>query len=586
MNSSTPVPESGGGQPGGPLPLLVVLLIWALLGWKGATDCHGPPLVALAGLKPGQFCGERAMETVRLISGDGRPHPAGSPANDEVRERLVGQIREAGFEPSIQSSSAHLQRRPSRPEAPLENILFQLEPDQPAENPVLLAVVSHYDSTPMGPGAGDAAAGAAAVLEVARLLKELPGRRHPVLFLLTDGEEAGLLGADRFLDEHPLAAQIGACINLEARGTSGPSLMFQSGSDNIPFVRLMARHLERPFTGSLFDAIYRRLPNDTDFTLFLRKGIGGFNFAFIGDVQNYHTPEDDLEHLDPRSLQHHGDNAWQLARGFVRDWQSGPRAGDAVWFDLLGRIVLWWPVAFSLPACGLGLVLWFGGWWPRARQAGQQGGPLILFGARVIRIIAGILILLAAVTMAGGLEWLLRLDDRLRAPWPDQPVPLFVILLLALTAMGVLSGSRWLRRDHGSENGDPLRWLDAVHLIWLGAAIAIGLWLPAAVYLFLAPVIPALAIRCLARLVGQGQAGWTTVVLPVCAGLVWIGLVPNLLDAIGFRMGVVWPVICGVFVSSLLPALTWMNRRQMSLFLGGSGVVWFAVLLGTVLTSR
>ena len=42
-------------------------------------------------------------------------------------------------------------------------------------------------------------------------------------------------------------------------------------------------------TSSLYGEIYKFLPNDTDLTPFLKAGITGYNFAFIGNVAHYHT---------------------------------------------------------------------------------------------------------------------------------------------------------------------------------------------------------------------------------------------------------------------------------------------------------
>ena len=129
---------------------------------------------------------------------------------------------------------------------------------------VLLA--AHYDSVPAGPGESDDGIGVAAVLEAARALKSLPAPLHTVIFLIDDGEEAGLLGARAFVDFHPWASEVKAAVNVDARGTSGPSLMFETGSANDWAVRLYARSIARPATSSIAYTIYKQLPNDTDFS--------------------------------------------------------------------------------------------------------------------------------------------------------------------------------------------------------------------------------------------------------------------------------------------------------------------------------
>ena len=57
-----------------------------------------------------------------------------------------------------------------------------------------VALVSHYDSVPDGPGAGDDALGVATCLESGRVLAGL-GLRHSLFVIVTDGEEVGLMGA-------------------------------------------------------------------------------------------------------------------------------------------------------------------------------------------------------------------------------------------------------------------------------------------------------------------------------------------------------------------------------------------------------
>ena len=77
-------------------------------------------------------------------------------------------------------------------------------------------------------------------------------------------------------------------------------------------------------------------PNDTDLTVFKREGMTGVNFAPIGNVNAYHTPNDNIAHVDLRTLQHQGDNAVAAVRTLANmDLRHHPR-GSSVWFDVLG----------------------------------------------------------------------------------------------------------------------------------------------------------------------------------------------------------------------------------------------------------
>ena len=56
-------------------------------------------------------------------------------------------------------------------------------------------VGAHLDSEVGSPGANDNATGVAAVLAVARALKDLQCRSRGVMFVMFDQEEVGLLGS-------------------------------------------------------------------------------------------------------------------------------------------------------------------------------------------------------------------------------------------------------------------------------------------------------------------------------------------------------------------------------------------------------
>src|SRR6202012_481827 len=100
--------------------------------------------------------------------------------------------------------------------------------------------MAHYDSVPASAGASDDAAGVATVLEIVRAFKARGVPDRDVLVVLTDGEEAGLLGADAFFRQDPEAKRIGFIFNLDVRGSAGRVQMFQTGAHNGAAVRLVA----------------------------------------------------------------------------------------------------------------------------------------------------------------------------------------------------------------------------------------------------------------------------------------------------------------------------------------------------------
>ena len=142
--------------------------------------------------------------------------------------------------------------------------------------------------------------------------------------------------------------------------------MFET-SQQSELVQLFARASAHPVSNSAMGAVYDALPNDTDFTVFKRAGIPGLNFAFIEGAASYHTSTDDPEHLDERSLQHHGEQALGIVRAFGAA-TSAPRA-NVIYFDLLGKTVVVYSSRMAI-AC-LAAVLLLGQWPPCASRSGK-----------------------------------------------------------------------------------------------------------------------------------------------------------------------------------------------------------------------
>ena len=287
---------------------------------------------------------------------------------------------------------------------------------------VLLA--AHYDSVPAGPGASDDGVGTAVVLEIARALKSLPRNRHSIILLIDDGEEAGLLGARAFVKTHRWAKDVRAAVNLDARGTSGPSLMFETGTANEWAVRLYANHVAHPATSSIFYTAYQRLPNDTDFTVFKAAGFQGLNFAFIGDPTHYHTPLDNVANVSPRSVQHHGENALPMVVTLANANLNNIPLGEAVFFDLFGRriLVIGARRARVLAAASALLVL--------LQMAWLIWNGRLSFEEYRLGILGSFSIIIATTLLGLILVWLIRLagaiPSELDCPWASHRAGILV----------------------------------------------------------------------------------------------------------------------------------------------------------------
>src|SRR5260221_1789769 len=314
---------------------------------------YRPPAPLAANASPDAFSAYRAAAILQDLVGDGIPHPIGSPAGARMREAIVKRLAALGYAPRLQSGFVCRDGVCGNP----VNIVATLGGSTDDKDAVMLA--AHYDSVPAGPGASDDGAAVAALLEIARILAARPRPLHPIVLLLTDGEEAGLLGATLFVQQHPLSKQVKAAVNLDARGTSGPSLMFETGTANAWLMRLYGSAIARPITNSLYFVVYKGLPNDTDFTVFKAAAYQGFNFAFIGDVGRYHTPLASAANASPSSIQHQGDNALAALSALANSPTPHSPIAESIFFDGFARTLIAWPAAFALPAAllSLGLLL-------------------------------------------------------------------------------------------------------------------------------------------------------------------------------------------------------------------------------------
>ena len=291
-----------------------------------------------------EFSAARAIKHIEAISR--APHPVGSLAHAEVRDYLVKELTLLGLTPEIQQTSVAADMFGTIQAAQVENVLARIKGK---ERTGTIALLAHYDSVPHSRGASDDGSGVATLLETARALLSAEALQNDVILVFTDAEENGLLGARAFLRNHQWAKEIRLFLNFEARGHKGPSTMFRASLENGGLIPGFARAAPYPVTSSLLSSLANLLPNDTDFSVLSQSGIPGFDFAYAGGLDRYHTYEDSLENLDPKSLQHHGSYALSLTRYFGKvDLSQSLKKADLVYFDLLQLIVVYYPKYISI----------------------------------------------------------------------------------------------------------------------------------------------------------------------------------------------------------------------------------------------
>ena len=418
------------------LLVLGALMVAAVLGVQ-------PPAPLGADAPVEAFSAARAAGHLEQVAAG--PHVAGSAANDAVRDYLVDALGALGWDTEVQDAVG---MDPTEPDLPgmarVRNVVALLPGADPTGRLVLAA---HHDSIQVGPGASDDGAGVTALLETARALSAGPPLRNDVVVVLTDAEEACLCGAEAFAGQHPLAADGGVVLNLEARGTGGPVVMFETSAGNAALVDVFGRAAPHPVGASFAVEVYRILPNDTDFSAFARTGrFTGLNAAYIDGSAAYHTPQDTAARLDRGSLQAHGDNTLALARELgdtdLGDLRS-PSAADATYFPILGLLVRY-PAALTWPLAGLAALAVLVLAW-RARRRGLLSWPRALAGFAAA-LVPLALAPAAAQGLWAGLVALRPGYAEMTDPW--RPAP-FRLAVLALTAAVLLGWYAPLRRRVG-----------------------------------------------------------------------------------------------------------------------------------------
>jgi Peptidase family M28 len=465
-----------------------------------------------------EFSAARAVDALRRVLKDDVPHPVGSVADGAVRQRILDEFTGLGYRPQVQAAFA-CSRFSSC--AMVKNVLARLD-GTGADGAVLVA--AHYDSVPAGPGDSDDGTGAAVLMEIARALKSLPPRRHSVIFLIDDGEEAGLLGAKAFVDSHPWAREVRVAVNVDNRGTYGPSHMFETGSANDWTIRFYRRYVPRPSADSIAYTIYKLLPNDTDFTIFREAGDQGLNFAYVGGVNHYHTPLDNSSNVNPPSVEAHGDQMLPLVAALANADLSNWPERDAAYFTIFGRWLVDWPAGRSaLFASILALVLAAEiAWLIRRKRLVTNEFLWGIVGWSVTMVVT------TAVALVGAR--VVHIAGATPVTWVAYPQPLEIAF--ALLAFVVVTTNALFFSGRARFWG---LWC-GVWAWWSLLAMAVSLKTPGLSYLLVVPLAVAV---CAAFPATLGRTEWAkasslAVILPLAgAAIVMTGLLLEMYSALG-----------------------------------------------------
>lgn len=439
-----------------------------------------------------------------------------------------------------------------------------------------LLVTAHYDGREVALAAGDDGAGVISILEAVRALISGAPVQNDIIVLITDAEEVGLMGARAFANQHPWMDEVKLVLSIEMRGGGGPSIMFETGRENGWVVQEYAAASPAPTMNSLSYEIYKRLPNDTDFSPFRDAGIQGLNFAAIGRAHVYHQQYDNAENLSARTVQHHGVQALALLRHFgSADLSGSLQAPDRVHFAVpfLGAVT-YAPWVSSALSVLLGLLA------AVSVVVGRKGG------ARVVGIAVGLGLALAVVAVGVGAgyglaQWLPRFHAETGALHGSRfhSEGWYVTSLVAVVCAAVFATLAIAKRRFSI--GELAVGAALVPVL---VAIASGFLAPMAAMNFQWPALAALIGATVVGGVGRaervGLVSWIVLLLLAIPTLVFLGpLVEILWLAMNISLA---PALGGVIALTLLCmfALTDVAREPNGWWATGGALVVAAALLG------
>ena len=147
------------------------------------------------------------------------------PSNAERMNVLLGQLRAAGFAPTVETFEGGGRAGPMQG----SNVVVTI-----GEGPKEILLTAHYDAVKlrdgtMSQGVIDNAGSVVALIEAAKILRDKP-LSHRVRVIFFDQEELGLIGARKWIEAHGVA-HVAAVVNSDV-AAYGDTLMY--GQNNGP----------------------------------------------------------------------------------------------------------------------------------------------------------------------------------------------------------------------------------------------------------------------------------------------------------------------------------------------------------------
>jgi len=190
------------------------------------------------------------------------------------------------------------------------NVIGYLGASDPALKDEVVVIGAHYDALGIRPavngdsivnGADDDASGVTAVLEIARALARGPAPKRTIVFLLTTGEEQGILGTRWYVKEpaFPITQTV-ADIQIEMIGrpdslAGGSGKGWLTGYERSTMGEILKAG-NVPIVPDPYPAM--RFFERSDNIVFARLGIPAHTLSSYNLHKDYHTPGDDVDKID------------------------------------------------------------------------------------------------------------------------------------------------------------------------------------------------------------------------------------------------------------------------------------------------
>ena len=270
---------------------------------------------------------EQLLRDLEILAADSLAgRRTGTAGHEKAQRYLAGRFREIGlhqFGPDYFQrfaiaapgfSTAPLTNGPAPPDTIRgANLIGYLPGREDSSNVIVLS--AHYDHLGVRNGAvyygaNDNASGVAAMLAIAGYLRRHP-LRHTLLFLASDAEELGLLGARAFFRELPLPRErMVLNVNLDMIAPAEDRIIYAAGTYHYPFLKPYLDEIARqtPLLLLLDHDEPVRLSgaredwtHASDHAPFHHAGIP-FVYFGVEDTAHYHQPGDMVSEIDPQRL--------------------------------------------------------------------------------------------------------------------------------------------------------------------------------------------------------------------------------------------------------------------------------------------